>query len=37
MSLMLIATNDTISLFVTSSGTTVDVSYANLTIEKTAI
>ena len=30
-------TNDTISLFVTSSGTTVDVSYANLTIEKTAI
>ena len=29
-------TNDTISLFVTSSGTTVDVSYANLTIEKTA-
>ena len=29
--------NDTISLFVTSSGTTVDVSYANLTIEKTAI
>ena len=30
-------TNDTISLFVTSSGTTVDVSYANLTIEKTDI
>ena len=30
-------TNDTISLFVTSSGTTVDVSYANLTIEKTNI